>query len=74
MSNTVSSNVNTQADFETFSKGYDVGAFEERERIIEYLINKGVLRMSMFGDSLVAGLIHPDGEYEVIDLPATLKE
>ncbi len=74
MNNPVSSNVNTQADFETFSKGYDAGAFEERERIIQYLIDKGVLRLSMFGDSLVAGLIHPNGEYDVIDLPSTLKE
>lgn len=72
MNNPVSSNINTQQDFESFSRGYDVGALDERDRIIKYLVNQGVLRESMFGGSLVAGVIHPDGDYKVIDLPQSL--
>ena len=54
MSEKVSNNPEVQSDYETFERGYDAGVADERERIIQYLIDKEILRESMFGNSWVA--------------------
>ena len=50
------------------------GAAHENARLINYLVQKGILRESMFGDSLVARMAEtPEhGTWPIIDLPYDL--
>ena len=56
-------------------ENYAKGISDERARIISYLTEKGILRESMFGDSLVARMADsPESEdvWPILDLPADL--
>lgn len=46
----------------------------ERQRIIQYLMAKGILRSAMFADGLVGCMVETQAEdvWPIIDLPADL--
>ena len=66
----------TQGNLRAFMyENYAKGQADERERIIKYLTAKGILRESLFGDSLVARMCDsPASEdaWPILDLPADL--
>jgi hypothetical protein len=66
----------TQGNLRAFMyENYAKGKADERARIIEYLIRQGIIRQSMFGDSLVARMCDtPESEdvWPILDLPADL--
>lgn len=66
----------TQGNLRAFMyENYAKGQADERARIIKYLTHMGILRQSLFGDSLVARMCDtPESEqvWPILDLPADL--
>ena len=52
-----------------YDKGYQDGHFDGRNELIEYLLNKGVIREGVLGGEYVA--VHYNGE-TVVSLPLTM--